>query len=173
MAYLPQQSFQKADSLAQEVWTQQIEDHGRMTNMKQTLAHSGVALRAYMEWYPLKDEVAATLGERAAILFAHAISVQTDCLICSTFFRRIMIDWGENPDELSLNEQEALLISFGQHLVKNPHQIPQELMSQLKKWLQPKDLVNLTAFGGIMIATNIFNDALDVELDEYLYQYRK
>lgn len=173
MAYLPQQVYDKADAQAKKVWDQQISDHGRMTNMKRTLAHSGTALGAYMEWYPLKDEVAEFVGERAALLFAHAISVQSDCIICSTFFRRIFIDAGENPDEFQLNEKEQLLVNYGRALVKNPNHIPKAIMSQLNDWLSPKELVNLTAFGGIMIATNIFNDALQIDLDEYLFSYRK
>ena len=70
----------------------------RMTNMKWTLAHAPVALRALLEWYPLHDQVVPFLGERRATLFCHAISTQTDCLICSTFFRRILIDAGEDPE---------------------------------------------------------------------------
>ena len=31
----------------------------------------------------------------------------------------------------------------------------------------------LTAFGAIMVATNVFNNALRVDLDEYLEPYRK
>ena len=66
--------------------------------MKWTLAQSPTALTALLQWYPLYDEVVAFIGERRATLFSHAISAQNDCLICSTFFRRILIDWGEDPD---------------------------------------------------------------------------
>jgi hypothetical protein len=31
----------------------------------------------------------------------------------------------------------------------------------------------LTAFGGLMVATNLFNNALKVDLDDYLHAYRK
>ena len=31
----------------------------------------------------------------------------------------------------------------------------------------------LTAFGGLMVATNLFNNALKVDLDEYLHPYRR
>ena len=31
----------------------------------------------------------------------------------------------------------------------------------------------LTAFGGLMIATNVFNNALRVDLDDYLLPFRK
>ena len=102
----------------------QLAAHGRLTNMKRTLAHSGTALHALMTWYPLRDRVEAFLGERATTLFAHAISARTDCLICSTFFRRILVEWGEDPDAL-------------------------------------------------MIATNVFNNALRVDLDGYLEPYRR
>jgi hypothetical protein len=32
------------------------------------------------------------VGERRAWLFCHAISTESDCLVCSTFFRRLIID---------------------------------------------------------------------------------
>ena len=31
--------------------------------------------------------------------------------------------------------------------------------------------MTLTAFGAIMVATNVFNNALGVELDDYLHPY--
>ena len=70
----------------------------RITNMKRTLLHSVPAFDALMTWYPLRDAVQPFLGERLTTLFAHAISAETDCLICSTFFRRLLIEAGENPD---------------------------------------------------------------------------
>jgi hypothetical protein len=33
--------------------------------------------------------------------------------------------------------------------------------------------VVLTAFGGLVVATNLFNNALQVDLDDYLDAYRK
>ena len=80
---------------------------GRMTNMKWTLAHSPVALDALLQWYPLHDELVPVLGERRTWLFCHAISTQSDCLICSTFFRRLLIDAGEDPVSSQLDEFDA------------------------------------------------------------------
>ena len=34
-------------------------------------------------------------------------------------------------------------------------------------------IVALTAFGALMVATNVFNNALAVPLDEYLEPYRR
>src|SRR5262245_24099834 len=85
---------------ARREYEKHLESHERLTNMKRTLGHSPAAFRALMEWYTLRDEVIPFLGKRRADLFSHAISAQTDCLICSTFFRRILIDNGEDPERL-------------------------------------------------------------------------
>jgi hypothetical protein len=36
-----------------------------------------------------------------------------------------------------------------------------------------EQVVTLTAFGAMMVATNVVNNALEVDLDEYLTDYRK
>src|SRR6516162_3915651 len=86
--------------------------HGRVTNMKRTLARAPVALRALMTWYDLRDQVVPLLGERLTVLFAHAISSGTDCLVCSTFFRRLLIDSGEDPDALHLEKWEQTVVDY-------------------------------------------------------------
>jgi alkylhydroperoxidase family enzyme len=151
----------------------QLAAHGRVTNMKRTLAHSPVALGALMTWYPMRDAVAAFLGDRATTLFAHAVSARADCLICSTFFRRLLTDAGENPDDLKLNEREQAVVEYGRQLAGNSNNVSDQLYARLTTFLQPDQIVTLTAFGGLMIATNVFNNALRVDLDEYLWPYRK
>jgi alkylhydroperoxidase family enzyme len=150
----------------------QVAAHGRVTNMKRTLGHSLPAFRALMTWYPLRDEVAAFLGDRATYLFAHAISSENDCLICSTFFRRIFIENGENPDAFQLGAWENDLIAYGRQLARDPHAVSDELYAKLAARLSDEQVVVLTAFGGLMIATNVFNDALHVDLDTVLYEFR-
>jgi hypothetical protein len=145
---------------------------GRMTNMKWTLAHDPVALDALLQWYPLHERVVPILGERRTNLFCHAISVQNDCLICSTFFRRILIDEGEDPDRLPLDELDRLIVDFGRALATDPHAVEAELRERLDAHFDPAQLVLLIAFGAIMVATNVVNDALGVPLDHYLEPYR-
>ena len=115
-----------------------------------------------MRWYPLRDAVAPFLGERLTTLFAHAVSAQTDCLICSTFFRRLLIDAGEDPDALELDELDELIAEFGRRLAIDPHDVDDELYARLAERFDDQQVVLLTAFGAIMLATNVFNDALRV-----------
>jgi hypothetical protein len=146
---------------------------GRMTNMKWTLAHAPVALDAMLQWYPLHDAVAPFLGERRTWIFCHAISAQADCLVCSTFFRRLLIDAGEDPDALELDELDELIAEFGRRLADDPHGVDDELYARLSERFDDQQIVLLTAFGAIMLATNVFNDALRVDLDGYLQPYRR
>src|SRR4051795_1304786 len=101
-----------------------VRTHARMTNMKRTLLQSQPAFKALMEWYPLRDTVQPFLGERLTTLFAHAISAETDCLICSTFFRRLLQQSGEDPDRLVLDEWETAVVAFGRSLATKPHAVP-------------------------------------------------
>ena len=162
-----------ADPAAREELQRQRLAHGRVTNMKLTLAHSPIALEALMQWYPLHDAVERFLGERATMLFVHAISAESDCLICSTFFRRLLIEAGEDPDSLKLNETERALVDYGRQLVVDANRVSDELYARLASFLKPAQIVELTAFGAIMIATNVFNNALHVDLDEYLQPFQR
>ena len=65
-------------------------------------------------------QVAPVLGERRTWLFCHAISTASDCLICSTFFRRLLIDAGEDPARWQLDEFDELIVDFGRRLGDGP-----------------------------------------------------
>lgn len=172
MARIDPIEYDGAPADAREAHDEHERQHGRMTNMKRTLLHSLPAFHALMEWYTLRDTVRPFLGNRATTLFSHAISAETDCLICSTFFRRILIDAGEDPDELTLDERERLLVDFGRQLAKDPKGVSDDLYARLTRQFSAAEIVALTAFGCIMLATNVFNDVLHVDLDGYLEPYR-
>jgi len=170
---IPPVIYEQADPSTRAEIDRIIAAHGRTTNMKQTLAHVPTALRALMQWYPLHDEVEAVLGHRATMLFVHAISTQTDCLICSTFFRRMLIEEGEDPEQLGLDSREQAVVDYGRQLASDANGVSDDLFSRLSEWLKPPELVLITAFGGLMVATNLFNNALRIELDDYLQPYQR
>ena len=47
------------------------------------------------------------------------------------------------------------------------------MFSELKKFFTDEQIVTLTAFAGLMIATNLINNVLKVDLDGYLENYAK
>jgi alkylhydroperoxidase family enzyme len=173
MPRIPPLELETAPPPAQEAAAEHVRHHGRITNMKRTLLRSVPAFRALMEWYTLRDTVQPFLGERLTTLFSHAISSETDCLICSTFFRRILIETGDNPDQLDLDDRESAVVDFGRRLAVSPYQVPEADYHRLEAFFDPNQIVALTAFGAMMVATNVINNALEVELDDYLQPYRR
>jgi hypothetical protein len=145
---------------------------GRITNMKATLCHSLIAFEAYMQWYPLYSEVEKILGKRMASLYAHSISCAADCPLCSTFFRKIIIDSGETPEKLELTESQKNILDFGSGIAKHKGNIADHLYNKVAVNYKESEMVILLAFAGIMIATNIFNNVIETEIDEYLSGYR-
>ena len=58
----------------------------RLTNEKRTLLHNAVAFEALEGMsYAVSAEMKKFTGHRAANLFQYAISLENDCLVCSTY----------------------------------------------------------------------------------------
>lgn len=146
---------------------------GRVTNMQRTLLHSVPAFDAYIRWYDLRDLLIPVFGERAIWIFCHTISAGTDCLICSTFFRRLLVDAGISPDAYEPSEEERLLELLGRTFLNNGHGVDPATWAALKAKSSDDVLVALVAFGGLMVANNLFNNLLNPPLDGYLHDYRK
>lgn len=172
LSFLSMTDYESAGPEVRAEYDDQIEKHGRVTNMKRTLLHNVPAFKAYMEWYTLRDLMIPFLGERAISVFAHAISTGNECLICSTFFRKILIDAGDDPDDLALSDVEKLLVDFGVAVTTNPHGVPEDIYARLREVFTEEQLVLIIGFAGIMIATNTFNTVARVPLDEVLYDYK-
>ena len=173
MSYLSMTDYDSASEEVKREYDDQIAKHGRITNMKRTLLHNVPAFKAYMEWYTLYDLLEPVIGDRALSLFSYSISNGNDCLICSMFFRKILIDSGDDPDNPKLSDTENLLIEFGSAICRDPHNIPDGIYEALSQKFTTEQIVLLISFAGIMYATNLFNTVAKVPLDEVLYKYRK
>ncbi len=154
------------------VWDETVAAHGVVTNMKATLLHSPVALHAVLEWYALFDRVKPFLSEREAILFCNAISRANCCELCSLFMRRAIVDWGEDPDHLVLDERAQTLTAFGRQLALDANGVSDAPYDQMKAHFTDVQIVDLTAFGALMIVNNVFDCALKVEPDASLRPYK-
>lgn len=165
--------YESAPADVQAAYQQHLKDHpgSRITNMKATLGHSLLSFQIYMQWYPLYEQVKAIVGDRLAYLYAHAISEGSNCPLCTTFFRRIIIDHGEKPENLQVTSFEQSLIDFGSELARNKGEVADAIYQPIQQSFTTEQLVVLVAFAGQMIATNVFNNVLEVAIDEYLYPY--
>ncbi|MDB5227725.1 MAG: transrane protein [Bacteroidota bacterium] len=149
----------------------QKEYDAKITNMKATLGHSLIAFEVYMDWYKLYERIKTITGERLAYLFAYSVSKGSNCPLCTTFFRKIIIDHGEKPEGLILSEEEQLLLDFGSAIAQEHGNVSDEIFEKVSKIYSAAELVELIAFAGQMIATNVFNNVIGTDIDEYLFSY--
>lgn len=174
MTFLPMTTPETRSAEATAAAERQVAQHGgRITNMKATLLTHVPSFDVYMGWYTLRDALVPFIGERAVALFSYAISDENDCLVCSVFFRRILIDNGEDPDDPQVTETEQLLIDWGRQIARDPAGVTDEFVERLERAFNPQLRVLLVAFAGQMVATNLFVTAGRVPLDEVLYDYRR
>ncbi|MCD8540724.1 MAG: hypothetical protein LRY55_13850, partial [Leadbetterella sp.] len=96
----------------------------------------------------------------------------SDCPLCSTYFRKTIMESGGNPDELSLSENDRELLAFGAGIAQKRGFITDNEFKPVRERFSDREIVILTAFAGIMIATNLFNNVIQTEMDEYLNLFR-
>lgn len=173
MAYISQVKYEEASDEVKAEIDKQVKEHGRITNMKLTLLHNLPSFHALMEWFPLEAEIEKFLGERAVNFFCYAISTENDCLLCGTFFAKILKDLNIDFETFDFTEEERILIDYGRAIVKDANNVPSEIFDRLKSHWNEEQIVAITAFATIMIATNLINKVLQVELDDYLRAYTK
>lgn len=168
MAIIPLAKRSELSEEAQAFYDQRIEQKGRITNMTNTLMRSMKSFYA-MEFYPVRDEMIKIVGNRATYFYCFAISNQTDCMVCSTYHAKLLRDLNIKPDDFENTPTEKLLIAYGQAIVKDANHIDDKIYQQLLAQFSNEELVVITTVGCKMIASNLFNSALKVDLDEYLY----
>jgi alkylhydroperoxidase family enzyme len=172
MSRIPQVRYEEASPEIQAEFKKTEKEYGSVSNMKATLLHSPVALKAVLEWYTLFAKVKPVLGERRAILFCDAISRENACTLCATYMNRAIVKGGETPGQLKLDDRDQAIIAYGRQLAANPNRVTDTLFKKLQEFLTSEQIVDLTVFGALMIVNNVFNGALQIDLDESLDSFQ-
>jgi hypothetical protein len=171
MSQIPPIDYETASEAIRTAHDDEVAARGRMTNMKRILLHSPTAHRIYAEWFPLREELRPVLDDREIWLLCLSISTASRSIIPVGFFRRALINAGLTPEAIAPSESETLLMEFGRAMVENSNAVPQAIWDDLKTRYDVTALVNLVAFAGIMIATAVVNNVVDVDIDPELMPY--
>ena len=171
MSHIPQIDYATASDTIRQAHDEEVRVRGRMTNMKRTLLHSPTAHRIYAEWFTLREELRPALDDRSIWFFSHAISEAMQSPIAVGFFRRAFASAGLDINTVTPTTDERLLIDFGRAMVANSNAVPDAIWGDLKARHDDTTLVNLVAFAGIMVATALFNNVVEVDFDPELLPY--
>lgn len=147
---------------------EELAGRNAVTNMKKGLLQDAATYDAYMAWYTSWNRLVEVIGEKAAVIYAHAISTTNSCMLCSLFFISDLKALGLDPNNLELEVKEKLLVQLGQQIVKDPTSVSDELFAQLKEQWSDKELVVIVGFASQMIATNNFNSVFQIDIDQRL-----
>ena len=115
--------------------------------------------------YALDEELQRLIGKRAADFFEYAISIENDCIVCTTYFGNLLRRNGIDFETFAFTPKEQVLIDFGRAIAKDPKHVPEEIYSRLKESFTEEEIVVITTMGVLMIANNYLNDILDVTPD--------
>lgn len=153
-----------ASDEVKEAVKKHLEDGHTITNEKRTLLHNVPAFLALEgKSYEMSAELQKFISPRAANLFEYAISVENDCLVCTTYYKKYMESIGIDINNVDYTEEEELVIEYAQAIVRDRKNIPEELFDRIKERIGEEGLVVLTTMGMFMIANNYFNDILHVQ----------
>ncbi len=137
---------------------------GKMNNMKLTLLNNPVAFRALMGFHDVLAQAKTFLGELDANLFCYAISYENDCLVCSQIFKSFLDGQGVEFEGMIFTPVQQALVSFGRNIADNPHEVDEEQFDELREFFSEEQLVVITSLAAMMVASNIINTVLDVEM---------
>lgn len=155
-------------------------DGHQLTNEKLTLLHNVSAFNAVEAGsYKLDDDLQRLIGSLDADLYEYAISVSNDCLVCSTYFARLLRGkYGLDPRTYHLSHRQELLMTFAKKMGHDPKSITDAEFTELRADFlrhggrdgEPVNeekadeiMVVLVSMGAMMVANNYVNDALRVD----------
>lgn len=169
MTFLPLTNYDELDDAAKAASDQHVAAQGSpLNNLDATLLGHLPSFSAYTQWFTLRDAVVPYLGERAVSLFCYAISTEYGGPIPSAFFRKVLVDAGEDLDNPQVTETEQLLIDWGRLIARDPHGVPDEMYARLEETFNPRLRTLLVAFAGLMVAVNLFSTVGRIPVDESL-----
>ena len=139
-----------------------------VTNMKRGLLNDAATYDAFMAWYTSWNRLVEVIGEKDAVLYAHAISTTNSCQLCSLFFISDVKGLGLDPHNLQYDKKEQVLVDLAQSIVKDPTSVSDEIFVRLREFFDDREIVVIVGFAGQMIATNNFNSVLQINVDQRL-----
>ena len=156
----------RAEGRIKEIIEEHVAGGHALTGEKRTLLHNAVAFEALeSSSYALDEELQRLIGKRAADFFEYAISIENDCIVCTTYFGNLLRRNGIDFETFAFTKKEQILIAFGRAIAKDPKHVPEELYKRLKEEFTEEEIVVITTMGVLMIANNYLNDILDVTPD--------
>ena len=164
MARIPEINIEEASDEIKGILKQHVADGHRITNVKRIILNHLPSFKTLeLGQYDLDDDLQRLIGKLDGDIFEYAISSENDCLVCTTYFIRLLKEeHGIDPNHFEFTDRQNLLIEYARQLAKNPKEISDELFARMQREFDDETIVAITTMGVMMIAMNYFNEALKI-----------
>ena len=168
MARISEINPETASEEVKKVIAEHIADGHRITNVKRTMLHHIPSFKALEAGsYELDDDLQRLIGKLDGDIFEYAISTENDCLVCSTYFTRLLREeHGLDPATYQFTDRQQLLIEYAKAIAHTPKDVSDELFDRMKKEFTEEQIVAITTMGVMMVAMNYYNDILRLEPEQ-------
>ena len=165
MARIKEINLDEASQEIKDVVAKHVASGHRITNVKKIILNHLPSFKSLeLGQYDLDDDLQRLIGKLDGDIFEYAISHANECLVCTTYFTRLLKEeHGIDPETFMFSDRQNLLIDYANNLAANPKEISDELFGRMQAEFDDETLVAITTMGVMMIAMNYFNDALRIK----------
>lgn len=164
MARIKEINLDEASQEIKDVVAEHVATGHRITNVKRIILNHLPSFKSLeLGQYDLDDDLQRLIGKLDGDIFEYAISHANECLVCTTYFTRLLKEeHGIDPETFMFTDRQNLLIDYANNLAGNPKEISDELFARMQAEFDDETIVAITTMGVMMIAMNYFNDALRI-----------
>lgn len=108
-------------------------------------------------------ELQRLLSKRLGDLLEYVISRENNSKICLRYFTKCLEEQGIDFETTEFNEEEQLIIEYGQAIARDFHNIPDSLREHLKKVFTEEQIVVITGMAVVINADNHFETIMELE----------
>ena len=165
MARISEIDTETASEEVKKVIEEHIAGGHKISNVKRTLLHHVPSFNALeVAAYDLDDDLQRLIGKLDGDIFEYAVSVENDCLVCSTYFTKLLKEeHGLDPETYAFTDRQQLLIEYGRTIAHTPKEVSDELFARMKAEFTEEQIVAITTMGVMMVAMNFYNDIMQLE----------
>ena len=165
MARIKEINLDEASQEIKDVVTEHVASGHRITNVKRIILNHLPSFKSLQLCQDYLDyDLQRLIGKVDGDIFEYAISHANECLVCTTYFTRLLKEeHGVDPETFMFSDRQNLLIDYANNLAANPKEISDELFERMQAEFDDETIVAITTMGVMMIAMNYFNDALRIK----------
>lgn len=163
MAWITPITYDTATPDVKKLIDEQHIDWKRSNKVATLLKNAVVYDSVEKNGWRMDAELQRLVGKRMGDLLEYVISAENHSYICTQYFTKCLKDQGIDFETTEFTPQEQLIIEYGRAIVRDFHNIPEDLKKRLKEAFTEEQIVVITGMAVVIDADNHFETILDLK----------